>query len=349
MERIRQIEAADETARIACKARWDSIAKPLGSFGTLESLVMQIAAVQGTPDISIKKRTVVVFCADHGIVEEGVTQTGSDVTAICAKAIAEGRSNVNAIAKQFDTDVLAVDIGMKTDVDCQQLLDRKIAHGTRNFSRSSAMSRSEAEQALIVGMDLARDLKQVGNQLLLTGEMGIGNTTPTSAIASVLLGKPPAEVTGRGAGLSTEGLERKIRIIEKAIRLHKPDTSDPLDILTKIGGFEIAGMMGLFLGGAIYKIPVVIDGVISAAAAALACKLHPLCAEYLLASHTSGEPAGVGLLSLTGAKPVIQAGLRLGEGTGALLLLPLLEGAIALYEKSHRFDETSIERYTEQR
>ena len=179
-------------------------------------------------------------------------------------------------------------------------------------------------------------------------EMGIGNTTPTSAIASVLLKATPAQVTGRGAGLSTEGLRRKIAAVERAIAVNTPDPDDPLDILAKLGGFEIAGMTGLFLGGAVYRIPVVIDGVISACAAALACRIEPLCAHYILPSHTSGEPAGEGLMTLMGLHPVIDAGLRLGEGTGALLLLPLLEGALSLYRNAHRFDETPIERYTPQ-
>ncbi len=348
MKRIQTIKAPDAAAFQASKAHWDSIAKPLGSFGELEALIMKIAAVQGTPDVSIDNRTAVVFCADHGVVAEGVTQTDASVTAICAEAIACGRSNVNAIARQFDTKVQAVDIGMLRHPDCKQLLDRRIAAGTHNMANGAAMSREEAVRAVTVGIDLARDLQAAGNTLLLTGEMGIGNTTPTSAIASVLLGKPPAQVTGRGAGLSTEGLRRKIAVVERAIAVNAPDPDDPLDILAKLGGFEIAGMTGLFLGGAVYRIPVVIDGVISACAAALACRIEPLCAHYILPSHTSGEPAGEGLMALMGLHPVIDAGLRLGEGTGALLLLPLLEGALSLYRNAHRFDDTPIERYTPQ-
>ena len=349
MDRIKKISPADKSTYIKSGEKWDSVAKPLGSFGQLETLIQQISAIQGSEDVHIDKRTVVVFCADHGVVKEGVTQTDSSVTAICAYDIADGSSNVNAIADSCSADVLAVDIGMLTDVEHPKLLRRKVAYGTKNIAEGPAMTLEEAQKAIIVGMDIVKELKEQGIKLLLTGEMGIGNTTPTSAIAAVLLGKTPSEVTGKGAGLSSDGLNRKVKAIEKAINTNKPDAEKPIELLAKIGGLEIAGMTGLFLGGAYYKIPVVIDGVISAAAAALAYKINPLCAEYMLASHTSGEPAGEGLLKLIEKKAVIDAGLRLGEGTGGLLLLPLLDSALALYRNSHTFEDISIERYVEQK
>lgn len=348
MNRISQITAVDDNAYSQAKNIWDSIAKPLGSFGLLEEAVQRIAAVQGTPDVRIDKRTAVVFCADHGVVAEGVTQCGSEVTAECARAIAEGRSNVNAIAASCNADVLAVDIGIASDVDCDALLNRKIAYGTRNFAKEPAMTREQTEAAIQVGIDIAGDLKSKGAQILVTGEMGIGNTTAASALASVLLRVPPRKVTGRGAGLSTKGLLHKISVIEHAIELHGSYHTDPLLMLQCLGGLEIAGMTGLFLGGAYYHIPVVIDGVISAAAAAIAYKMQPKCRNYLLASHCSDEPAGEGLLRMMELEPVIRAGLRLGEGTGGLLLLPLLDSTLALYRNAHRFAETSIERYTMQ-
>ncbi len=288
------------------------------------------------------------MCADHGIVEEGVTQTGSEVTAVCAKAIAEGTSNVNAIADSVRCDVLAVDIGMRTEVKHPLLLNRKIADGTHNFTKEPAMSRSEAKRAVETGIDIVQQLSQQGTELIVTGEMGIGNTTPTSALASVLLQKSPSEVTGCGAGLSSEGLQRKIHAIECGIALHHPDTSDPLGLLAALGGYEIAGMTGLFLGGAVYRIPVVIDGVISAVSACLAQLICPKSVDFMLPSHCSGEPAGEGLLHRLGVQPILRAGLRLGEGTGGLLLLPLLDSALALYRHSHHFEDIAIERYTEQ-
>ena len=345
MDRIQQITPDDAAVRAASAQHWDSIAKPLGSFGELETLITRIAAVQQREIPAISRRTVVVLCADHGVVEEGVTQTSSDVTACCAEAIASGTSNVNVIADSVGCEVLAVDIGMKADVPHPKLLNRKIACGTRNIAKFPAMTRTECEQALVIGMDLVRDLKAQGTQLVLTGEMGIGNTTPTAALASVLLRLSPKIVTGRGAGLSDAGLSRKLQAVQAAIARSTAGTDDPIGLLADLGGFEIAGMTGLFLGGAYYHIPVVIDGVISAAAACIAQAIAPISVESMLASHCSGEPAGEGLLAHLGLSPVIRAGLRLGEGTGALLLLPLLDSALALYTRSHQFDTLHIKPY----
>ena len=349
MERVKMIEHSDISAYSEAKKRWDSIAKPLGSFGLLEEMIQKIASVQGTADVDISKRTAVIMCGDHGVVAEGVTQCGSEVTAECAKAIAEGRSNINAISSQFGIDVIAVDIGIVSDVESPSLIRRKVAYGTANMTKGAAMTKEQTLQAIKVGIDIVGELRESGTNLIITGEMGIGNTTSASAVASVLLALPPEQVTGRGAGLSTEGLERKIKAIKTAIAVNSPDRTDALDVLQKVGGLELAGMTGLFLGGAYYKIPVVIDGVISAAAAALAYGMNPICGEYMLASHCSGEPAGEGLLRYCGQTAVLNAGLRLGEGTGGALLIPLLDGALALYRNSHRFDDTSIERYTEQK
>ena len=345
MIRTKQISKPDDAAYLAAKARWDSIAKPLESFGALEEMIQKIAAIQCSADVDISGRTAIVFCADHGITAEGVTQCGSEVTAVCAKAIADGTSNVNAIARAFQTEVLAVDAGMKSDVDSPNILRRKTAYGTRNFTEEPAMTESQMTAAVTAGMDIVRDLKTSGTQIIVSGEMGIGNTTPAAAIASVLLDLPAETVTGRGSGLSDEGLQRKIEVIRKGIHLHKPSADRPLHLLQTLGGLEIAAMTGLFLGGAVYRLPVIIDGVISAAAAAVAYSIEPICADYMLASHCSGEPAARGLLEMMHLKPVIDAGLRLGEGTGGLLLLPLLDGALSLYRHSHTFEQEQIERY----
>ena len=347
MDRIKAIVPADKGAYARAKERWDSIAKPLGSFGLLEEAVCKLAAVSGNEDIDISKRCAVVMCADHGVVAEGVTQCGSEVTAECAAAIAEGRSNINAVAERFGIDVIAVDVGIAWDVHSDKLIDRRIAYGTANIAQGAAMTPEQSERALTVGIDMVGELKAKGYRLIITGEMGIGNTTSASAIASVLLGLPPEKVTGRGAGLSSEGLSRKLKVVQRAIAVNRPDPRDPYDVLQKLGGFEIAAMTGLFLGGAYYRVPVVADGVISAAAAALAHMIEPLCGEYMLASHISHEPAAEGLLNICGQRAVIDAELRLGEGTGGALLVPLLDGALALYNNSHRFAETAIERYVE--
>lgn len=303
--------------------------------------------MQGTENVDIHSRTAVVMCADNGVVCEGITQSESSVTAVCAKAIAEGTSNINALANTFNADVLAVDIGIGIDIENSKLLNRKIAYRTNNIAVGMAMTPEQAERAICVGMDIVRDLKNKGVMIIVTGEMGIGNTTTASALSSVLLGLSPRLVTGRGAGLDNARLERKIEVIERAIVVNKADKDKPIELLSKLGGFDIAGMAGLFLGGAYYHIPVVIDGVISAVSAVLAYKINPLAVEYMLASHISAEHAGKLLLESIGLKPLITAEMRLGEGTGAMMLLPLLDGALSIYNSAHRFDEIPIERYAE--
>lgn len=345
MDRINKITPPDVNAAQAARERWNSVAKPLGSLGLLESAVEKIAAVQGTADVKIKNRRAVVMCADNGVVYEGVTQSDSSVTALCAEAIAEGTSNINVLADVYDAKVTAVDIGMAHDVNSDRLVNRKIAYGTKNIAEEAAMTVEQAEKAIAEGMDIVRDLKNDGVDIIITGEMGIGNTTTSAALASVLLGLPPKTVTGRGAGLDSAGLERKIAAVERAIAVNRPDKEKPLELLAKLGGFDIAGMVGLFLGGAYYHIPVVIDGVISAVAAYIAYKMNPIAKEYMLASHVSGEPSGKMLLERIGIKPLITAEMRLGEGTGGIMLLPLLDGALAVYNSAHRFDDMGMERY----
>lgn len=347
MYRADKIVHTDKAAEKAASERWNSVAKPLGSLGLLEDAVKRLAAIQGTADVTLGRRYAVVMCADNGVVREGVTQTDSSVTAICANAIADGTSNINAMADIFGTKVIAVDIGIERDMDNPRLLDRKIAYGTGNIAEGPAMTAAQAEKAVTAGMDIVRDLKREGADIIVTGEMGIGNTTVTSALSAVLLDMPPEAVTGRGAGLDSAGLERKINAVKKAILVNSPDKSKPMELLAKLGGFDVAGMTGLFLGGAYYKLPVVIDGVISAAAALLACGIAPAAAEYMLASHVSEEPAAKALLERIGLKPLLTAGMRLGEGTGGILLLPLLDGALAVYGHAHRFEELNMERYRE--
>ncbi len=347
MDRITKITPPDKEAAKAARIHWNSVAKPLGSLGLLETAVEKIAAITGSENVELSKRSVVVMCADNGVVCEGVTQTDSSVTALCAKAIAEGTSNINVLSDIYNAKVMAVDIGIDRDVKCKNLLDRKIAYGTKNIAVGAAMTIEQAERAITVGMDIVRDLKNEGVDIIITGEMGIGNTTTSAALASVLLGLPPKTVTGRGAGLDSAGLERKIAAVERAIAVNLPDKENPLELLAKLGGFDIAGMVGLFLGGAYYHIPVVIDGVISAVSAFIAYKMNPLAKEFMMASHVSGEPSGKMLLDGIGLKPLITAEMRLGEGTGGIMLLPLLDGALAVYNSAHRFDDLEMERYVE--
>lgn len=342
-ETIHRIQAADQEAMKASEAHWDTIAKPLKSLGRLEEYVIQIAGMQRTPKVTLGKKALVVMCADNGVVAEGVTQSGQEVTAIVAENFLDTKSCAAIMCRETGTDIFPVDIGMA--VDTPRVEKRKIAYGTKNLAKEPAMTRGEAVRAIETGIQFAEELKEKEYGILATGEMGIGNTTTSSAISTVLLNIEPELVTGRGAGLSTEGLNRKIAVIKQAIALHKPDKNDPIDVLSKVGGFDIAGLTGVFLGGAANRIPVVVDGFISAVAALVAVRLCPAASDYILASHVSKEPAGTLLLDALGKKPALTCDMCLGEGTGAVALFPLLEMGLHIYHEMSTFEEIEIENY----
>lgn len=339
----RKIPMPDKTAERESKTRWDSIAKPLDGLGYLEDMVVKIAALTGKTDVHIDKRAVVVLCADNGVVAEGVTQTDSSVTAIMAEQIHNRRSSVCLMAAAAKTDVFAVDMGMLTRVE--NVDGCHIADGTENIAIKAAMTKEQACEAIAYGIDLVRSYAEKGYQLIATGEMGIGNTTSSSAVAAILLDLPVETVTGRGAGLSDEALERKCRVIHRAIEINKPDRNNRLDVLAKLGGFDIAGMVGMFIGGAIYRVPVIIDGLISSVSALIASRLCPDSRIAMLASHTSAEPAAEMILRELGLNAVIRAGMKLGEGTGAVCLMPILDMALMVYHNSATFKNTDIEQY----
>ena len=347
-EIIAAIRPADAAAMAAAKKKWDGVGKPLGSLGLLEEMVIRMAGMFGTPDFSIARKAVVIMCADNGVVAEGVTQTGQEVTAVVAANMARRQSSVCKMARVAGAEVYPVDIGMAYAVDLPGIAQKCVRRGgTRNFTQEPAMTRREAEQAILAGVEAVETLYRRGIRLFATGEMGIGNTTTSAAVLSVLLGRSPAEMTGRGAGLSDAGLDRKIRAIETAIARHRPNPDDALDVLCKVGGYDLAGLCGVFLGGALYRVPVLIDGLISAAAALCAAKLCPAVGDYLLASHLSGEPAGVPVLRALGVQPILQAGMRLGEGTGAVAVMPILDMAMTVYD-GDTFDDLKIDAYTPQ-
>lgn len=344
-ETIQKIGPLDSAAMKKAQARWDAIAKPLHGLGKLEDLLVQIAGITASAAVDCSKRTVTVFCADNGVIAEGVTQAGQEVTAMVADSLARGETSVNRMAQTAHADVFVVDIGIACETHEPDILCCKISPGTKNIAKEPAMSREQAQAALLAGVHLAQTLKKEGYRLLAAGEMGIGNTTTSSAVASVLLGCDPAEVTGRGAGLSSQGLERKTNVIRSAIALHQPDSKDALDVLAKVGGFDLAGLCGFYLGAAVCRVPVILDGVISAAAALCAARICPQVKSYLLASHLSAEPAARLLLKELGCEPVIQANLSLGEGTGAVALLPLLDMACAVYNGVPTFEQHHMEAY----
>ena len=342
---ISAIRPADRGAMAAARARWDSIAKPLGSLGLLEEEIIRVAGMTGSPDVDLSRRAVVAMCADNGVVAEGVTQTGQEVTAVVTENMSTGDSSVCHMARLAGAEVIPVDIGVSRPVTGEKILQRSIRRGTANMTQGPAMTREEAERAVLTGLKLAGELKERGYTLLATGEMGIGNTTTSSAVVSVLLNRAPAEVTGRGAGLTSEGLERKIRAIERAIEVNRPDPADPLDVVSKVGGLDLAGLAGVFLGGAVYRIPVLVDGFISSAAALLAARLHPDVRDYMLGSHASDEPAGRMVMEALGLRPFLYAGLRRGVGTGAVAVMPLLDMALTVYREMSTFADIEIEAY----
>ena len=344
-EAIARIQPLDPSMVEKALAKWNTVAKPLGSLGLLEDAVTQICAITGSLQPDLRKRAVVMFCADNGVVAQGVTQTGSEVTAIVAKNVCTHDTSVCKMAEVAIADVFPVDMGMNTRVDDPLIWDLHIANGTEDMSQGPAMTRGQAIQGLEAGIQVAEELARRGYGLLATGEMGIGNTTTSSAMGSVLLHRPVEEMTGPGAGLSREGVQHKIAVIRQAIACNHPVPDDPIDVLSKVGGFDIAGMAGLCIGAAACRIPCLLDGFISSLAALCAVRLCPAAAGYLIASHVSAEPAGQLVLDALGKRPMITAGMRLGEGTGAVAAMPLLDMALAVFVRMATFDDIHVEAY----
>ena len=340
MQKIRPVDAA---AMAAAKQHWDGLGKPLGSLGRLEKALIQIAGIQRTGDVHIDRKALVIMCADNGVVEEGVTQCGQEVTATVAENFLDEKSCVAIMCRRAGTKICPVDIGMA--VDTPRVEKRKIDYGTKNMAKEPAMTRKQAVAAIEVGIAKAEELHAQGYEMLATGEMGIGNTTTSSAMTAVYLGLDVENVTGRGAGLSSHGLQRKIHAIKQAIAVNQPDPEDPLDVLAKVGGLDIAGMCGLFLGGAAQQMPVVMDGFISQVAALTAVRLVPECADYILASHVSEEPGANILLKALEKDAFLTCGMRLGEGSGAVALFPILDFASDIYHKMSTFVQADIVEY----
>ena len=344
-EVLSMIHPADEAAKAAAVAHWNSVAHPLHSLGLLEDAIVSMAGALGTPDVHIDKRAVVAMCADNGVVAEGVTQTGQEITAMVAESMSRNTSSVCCMAKITGARVVPVDIGVAVPVTGHNILQKNVRRGTGNLAVEPAMTREECETAILHGVDVVRLLHREGYDLIATGEMGIGNTTTSAALVSVLLDRDPEEVTGRGAGLSSEGLRKKVDAIRRGIACNKPDPKDPIDVIAKVGGLDIAGLVGVFLGGALYHVPIIIDGLISSVAALAALRLCPDVKGYMLASHASNEPAGKLVLEALGLEAPIHAKMALGEGTGAVALIPLLDMSLALYHSMSSFEEFQMDAY----
>ena len=344
-QQLAQIGPLDQRAMEEAQRRWDSIAHPLNSLGLLERDIVHIAGITGSADMDLSKKAVVVMCADNGVVAQGVTQTGQDVTAIVTENMSKGDTSVCCMSRVAGAEVIPVDIGVAKPVTGARIRQKCVRRGTADMTQGPAMTREEAAQAVMTGLELVGELKEAGYRILATGEMGIGNTTTTAAVAAALLGRSPEETVGRGAGLSDGGLVRKRRAVAAALAVNQPDPTDPMDVLCKVGGLDIAAMTGFYLGCAFQKLPVLLDGAISCAAALCAVRLCPWAEKSLLASHRPAEPCGQLLLDALGLEPVLDAGLRLGEGTGAAAAMPLLDMALSVYGEMHTFGGLGIPAY----
>ena len=339
------VKAPDKEIRKNVLSNFDHVAKPIDGLGRFEALTAQIGAIQGTEIIDISKKAVIIMCADNGIAREGISQSGQEVTLAVVRSMANKKSSVGKMAEIVGVDTIPVDIGVNHKDSIPGVLDRKISLGTRNFRNEPAMTEEEAIKAIFTGIEMVFDCKEKGYKILATGEMGIGNTTTSSAVTVALLGCEVAEVTGRGAGLSDEKLVHKQRIISEAIDKYELKEADALQILETVGGFDIAGLTGVCIGGALYHVPIVLDGVISMVAALLAERIVPGTKEYLIPSHKGKEPAAERLAKELGVEPVIDGNMALGEGTGAVMMFSLLDIALSVYEDRTTFSDIKIEQY----
>ncbi|NOY12962.1 MAG: nicotinate-nucleotide--dimethylbenzimidazole phosphoribosyltransferase [Deltaproteobacteria bacterium] len=336
-----RIQPVAEQTLDAIQSRIDRQAKPVGSLGRLEEFARRYVAITGREEIRGKR--IYTFAGDHGVVEEGVSAFPQEVTPQMVFNFVDGGASINALARHAGAEVQVVDMGVVTDFeDLDGLIRRKIAKGTANFTKGPAMSREQALQALAVGVEMAARAKADGIDLVGTGDMGIGNTTPSAAIAACLCGLPTEQVTHRGTGIDDDALARKIAAIRKGLEINQPDAADPLDVLAKVGGFEIGGIAGLVLGCAAEGIPVVIDGFISTAGALLATELHPHVRDYIFAAHQSVEIGHQHMLQRIGRQPILDLGLRLGEGTGGALAMTLIEGSLRVLREVLTFDEAGV-------
>lgn len=347
LNKLNSKKTEENSISAMAKSCFSSLAMPLGSLGKLEDLIVKICTITNDINPSISKRGVVVFCADHGIVAQNVSQVGSEVTYAVANKLCTNDTVMCSMAKFSNCDVIPVDVGMKNKILHKNILQYSLGFGTNDFSKENAMTLEQARKSIEIGIKIAVSLHKQGYELLITGEMGIGNTTSASAMASVLLDIPPKDITGRGAGLSDETLAHKIEVIENALLLHNISNENPLEILQKVGGFELGAMAGLMLGCAYCNIPCVVDGFLSNVSALLGCALCEDLKEYLIFSHATAEKGGKLVLNALNEKPVLQADFRLGEGSGGVALLPLLDMGLNVFKDGITFDEMEIQSYSE--
>lgn len=346
---IKAIVPTDKTAVEQCWKNWDALCKPLRGLGWLEETVAQMAGIYKNPNPTPDKKVVLIFGADNGVVAEGVSQTDSSVTIQVLENMGDMRSTACVMSRLANCDLIPVNIGALSEGKHPKIKNCIIRYGTDNIANGPAMSKEDCLKAILKGIEIVQEMKSKGYKLIITGEMGIGNTTTSAACASVLLEKPVPAVTGKGAGLSTEGLKRKIAAITKAIKINNPDKTDPIDVISKVGGLDIAGMVGCYIGAAYCQLPILIDGFISQISAYLATMFCPTAKEYMIPTHCSEEPASALVMKKLGLKAPIHAGMHLGEGTGAILAVSLIDQAINVYYNTPSWAAGKIETYTHQK
>jgi nicotinate-nucleotide--dimethylbenzimidazole phosphoribosyltransferase len=342
-EYISQIKDPDHNAMTEAKARLDNLAKPPGSLGKLEDIAVKLAGIGGRMIYDPGKRCVIIMASDNGVVEEGVASAPQSITSSQTLNFTKGITGVAVIAKQFNADLIVVDVGINADINHPLIRNRKIRKSTWNIAKREAMTFDEAERAILTGIETAVEAVKNGYTLLGAGEMGIGNTTTSSAVLCALTGIPPEQATGKGAGLKEEAYRHKIEVIRKAIKDRKPNTSDPVDVLAKVGGFDIAALSGLFIGGAYMRTPVVIDGFISMVAALAASRLNLAAKEYMFASHASCEQGFAHAARALGIEPCLNLNMRLGEGSGCPIMFAVIDAACAVIRDMGTFVQANID------
>jgi nicotinate-nucleotide--dimethylbenzimidazole phosphoribosyltransferase len=337
-----QIKPLNEAAIVEAALHLDQLTKPQGSLGKLESIAKQVAGITGEKIPDLSRKAVIVMAGDHGVCAEGISAFPAEVTPQMVMNFLHGGAAVNVLARQAGAEVICVDIGVNADLAHPQLVSRKVRKGTGNIAHGPAMTREEALQAIAVGWELVEELFGRGVRLFATGEMGIGNTTSSAAILIVLAGIDAQQAVGRGTGIDETRWHHKQEVIAQAIAVNQADTSDALDVLSKLGGFEIAGLVGVILGAAAHRCPVIIDGFISSAAALIASRLAPLCVDYMLGSHLSLEQGHAAMLDAIGLAPMLQLDMRLGEGTGAVLAFYFVDAALKIMSEMATFQSAGI-------
>ena len=340
---VQSIAPRDAAAMAAARARQDTLTKPPGSLGRLEDLSVMLAGIFGEPTPQIRRKSVILAAGDHGVVAEGVSAYPQEVTPQMVANFLNGGAAINVLARHAGAEIVILDAGVAADLAPHPLLRSvKVAYGTANMAVGPAMTREQALRCLEIGIESAQEQIAAGADLIACGDMGIGNTTAASAITAAITGNDPAIVTGRGTGLDDPGLARKIAVIQQALSVNNPDPQDGLDVLTKVGGLEIGVLAGAMLGTAAARRPVVVDGFISGAAALIAWRIAPAARDYFIAAHQSAEPGhriGLAAMELT---PLLDLGMRLGEGTGAALAMPLIDAAARCLSEMATFAEAGV-------